>query len=111
MFMGNVWLPYNKKRKIESPPLDKYLIPRYHDTMNTIATNVRFPADEYRELKLLAFAQEKSMAFLIRKAVSFYTKRKLTVKLQVSLAEKLKNVSVNINVPTLELVKEGRRFE
>lgn len=79
--------------------------------MNTIATNVRFPADDYRELKLLAFAQEQSTASLIRQAVAFYTKQKLVVKLQVSLAEKLKKFSIKINVPTLELVKDGRRFE
>lgn len=79
--------------------------------MNTIATNVRFPTDEYKELKLLAFAREQSTASLIRQAVSFYTKQKLSVKLQVSLAEKLKGVAVKINVPVLELVKDGRKFE
>ena len=79
--------------------------------MNTIATNIRFPADEYRQLKLLAFAQDQSTASLIRQAVSFYTKQKLVVKLQISLAEKLKKFSVKINVPALELIKDGRRFE
>lgn len=83
----------------------------YHSTMNTIATNVRFPADEYRDLKLFAFAQGQSTASLIRQAVSFYTKQRLAVKLQISLAEKLKKFSVKINVPVLELVKDGRRFE
>ncbi len=87
------------------------MVPWYHSTMNTIATNIRFPADEYRELKLLAFAQNQSTASLIRQAVSFYKKQKLSAKLQISLAERLKKISLKIDVPVLELVKEGRRFE
>lgn len=78
--------------------------------MNTIATNVRFPADEYQELKLLAFAQKQSTASLIRQAVAIYKKQKLSVKLQISLAEKLKTMAVRIDIPVLELVEEGRRF-
>lgn len=98
---------------LQAPKLgiDRFLVPWYHSTMNTIATNVRFPADEYKELKLLAFAQEQSTASLIRQAVSFYTRQKLSVKLQISLAEKLKKFAIKIDVPALELVKDGRRFE
>ena len=79
--------------------------------MNTIATNVRFPEDDYKELRLLAFAQGQSTASLIRQAVSFYKNRKMSTKLQISLAERLRKVSVKINIPVLELVREGRRFE
>lgn len=78
--------------------------------MNIIATNVRFPADEYRDLKLLAFAQGQSTASLIRQAVSFYKKQKLSAKLRISLAERLRGVSVKIDVPVVELVREGRKF-
>ncbi|MEK7565526.1 MAG: ribbon-helix-helix protein, CopG family [Patescibacteria group bacterium] len=79
--------------------------------MNTIATNVRFPEDDYKELRLLAFAQGQSTASLIRQAVSFYKNRKMSTKLQISLAERLRKVSVKINIPVLELVREGRKFE
>mgnify|MGYP003395228072 CR=1 FL=1 len=78
--------------------------------MNTVATNVRFPEDDYKELRLLAFAQGQSTASLIRQAVSSYKKQKLLVKLQISLAERLKKVSVKIKIPVLELVREGRKF-
>lgn len=82
----------------------------YHSTMNTIATNIRFPADEYEDIRLLAFAQGQSTASLIRQAVSFYKKQKLSTKLRISLVERLKSVSVKIDVPVMELVKEGRKF-
>lgn len=75
--------------------------------MNTIATNIRFPADEYNELKLFAFAQGQSTASLIRQAVSFYKKQKLSTKLRISLAKKLRGMAVKINIPATELVKEG----
>jgi predicted DNA-binding protein len=78
--------------------------------MNTVATNVRFPADEYQELKLLAFSRGQSTASLVRQAVSFYTKQKLTAKLQVSLVEKLKKMAVKIDIPVLKLVNDGRKF-
>ena len=36
--------------------------------MQTIATNIRFPKDDYLALRLLAFSEGKSTAALIREA-------------------------------------------
>lgn len=69
------------------------MVPWYYSIMNTIATNVRFPENDYKELRLLAFAQGQSAASLIRQAVSFYVKQKFTTKLRVSLAERLRKIS------------------
>ena len=85
------------------------MVPWYHDTMNTIATNIRFPADEYNDLKLFAFAQGQSTASLIRQAVSFYKKQKFSTKSRLSLAKKLKGMAVKISIPATDLVEEGRR--
>lgn len=86
------------------------MVPWYHNTMNTIATNVRFPANEYEDIKLLAFAQGQSTASLIRQAVSFYKKQKFSAKLRISLADRLSKISVKIDVPVVELIREGRKF-
>lgn len=83
----------------------------YHGVMNTIATNLRFPVDEYNKIKLLAFSEGKSTAALIRHAVSLYGNRKLTSSVQINMAEKFKKSAVKINIPALDLIKEGRKFE
>lgn len=90
--------------------LDKHMVPWYIGTMNTIATNIRFPQDEYRDIKLLALSQGKSTAFVIREAVSWYKRKKLTSKVQISIAEKLRKFSVKIDVPVAELIATGRKF-
>lgn len=79
--------------------------------MNTVATNLRFSKDEYRDLKLLALAEGESVASLVRKAVSMYAKKKLTTERQISIAEELRKYAVRIDVSVLDLVREGRRFE
>lgn len=79
--------------------------------MNVIATNVRFPAAEYKDLRTLAFLEGKSIAFLIREAVRAYREQRLTSKSQISLVDQFKRDAVKIDVPVLELVKSGRKFE
>lgn len=83
----------------------------YHGTMNTVATNLRFPADEYREIKLLALSEGKSTAALIRHAVSLYKRKKLTSSVQINLAEQFRKSAIKINISVLDLIKEGRKFE
>lgn len=78
--------------------------------MNTVATNIRFPYDEYQEIKLLAFSQGQSVAQVIRTAVFNYKRQKLGSKKQISLVEKMRKISVKIDVPVSDLVKEGRKF-
>lgn len=78
--------------------------------MNTVATNIRFPADEYEEIKLLAFMQGQSVAQVIRNAVKTYKREKIGTKKQISLAERMKKVAVKIDIPVLDLVHEGRKF-
>lgn len=78
--------------------------------MNTIATNIRFPHDEYQEIKLLAYSEKKSVAAVIREAVSLYKKQKFHTKTKVSLAEKFRKLAVTIDTPVLKLVSEGRKI-
>lgn len=78
--------------------------------MNIIATNIRFPEDEYREIKLLAYSEKKSVAALIRQAISMYKKQKFHTKTKVSLAEKFRKLAVHIDTPVLKLVSEGRKI-
>ena len=77
----------------------------------TVDTNVRFDKEEYDLLKTLALADGRSAASLIREAVRKYTEEKLTVKKQVSLAEKMRKNSIKLGIPVRELVVAGRRFE
>jgi predicted DNA-binding protein len=79
--------------------------------MNTITTNLRFPADEYQDIKLLAFHEGRSIASLIRHAVSLYKNNNFTSSVKVSLVEKFKKMAVKIDISTLNLVKYGRKFE
>jgi len=91
--------------------LDKVMVSWYHGTMNVIATNLRFPTDEYGQIKLLALAEGKSIAALVREAVRRYKEQKLTSRFQVDLAEKFRKMAVKIDVPVTELVRQGRKFE
>lgn len=77
--------------------------------MQTVATNIRFPKDEYNELKLLAFSEGKSTASVIRDAIFHYKRVKLGTKTKISMLEKLRKLSVRIDVPVIDLVREGRR--
>lgn len=79
--------------------------------MNTIATNIRFPQDEYEELKLLAFSEKKSVAAVIREAIVAYKKKKFQVKSKISLSEKFHKLAVTMDIPVANLVREGRKFE
>lgn len=83
----------------------------YHGAMNTIATNLRFPADEYREIKLLALSEGKSTAALIRHAVSLYKSKRLTSSVRINMAEQFRKSAVKIDISALDLIKEGRKFE
>ena len=79
--------------------------------MNVIATNIRFPKDEYNDLKLLALAEGRSVASIVREATSLYRKGKLGVKRKVSLLMKMRRAAVKSKVTVLGLIGEGRKFE
>lgn len=78
---------------------------------NIIATNLRFPVNEYKEIKLLAFSENRSVSALVRHAVSLYKKQRLTSSAKVKLAERFKKATIRIDTPVLDLVKVGRKFE
>lgn len=76
-----------------------------------IATNVRFDKNEYQDLKMLALANGKSTASLIREAVRKFTIEKMMVKERLSLAERMTKNAIKLDIPIRELVVMGRRFE
>lgn len=78
--------------------------------MQTIATNIRFPKDEYQDLKLLAFSEGKSAAALIREALAWYKQSRFGVRARISTLEKFRKLSVRIDVPVSDLVRQGRKF-
>ena len=81
--------------------------------MQTIATNIRFPKEDYEELRVLAYQENTSLANLINSAVREYKTKRLfyTRNARIKLFEKMKNSKIKINVSTVDLVKEGRKFE
>ena len=80
--------------------------------MQIIATNVRFNKIEYEDLKKLALSHKKSVASLIRDAVTYYKEKKLSTKEdRKNLYELIVRSAVQINTPVVKLVQEGRRFE
>lgn len=79
--------------------------------MQTIATNIRFPKDDYLALRLLAFSEGKSTAALIREAAGVYRKLKTTsVGSQLSLAKLAEKISVKIDIPVIDLIASGRKI-
>lgn len=79
--------------------------------MQTIATNIRFPKDDYLALRLLAFSEGKSTAALIREAVGTYRRLKTSsVRSQLSLAEQAAKMSVKIDIPVTKLIVSGRKI-
>lgn len=79
--------------------------------MQVIATNIRFPKDDYLALRLLALAEGKSTAALIREAANDYRRLKTTsVRSQLSLTEQAARMSVKIDIPVARLVVSGRKI-
>lgn len=81
--------------------------------MRTIATNVRFPKADYDELRALAYQENVSIASIINSAVREYKTKKLSRirKKRMKLFEEMSKSRIKINTSTVDLVKEGRRFE
>lgn len=79
--------------------------------MQTIATNIRFPKEDYQALRLLAFAEGKSTAALIREAAGTYRKLKTaSVSSQLNLVQQAAKMSVKIDIPISELIASGRKI-
>jgi len=81
--------------------------------MQMVATNIRFPKQDYEELRTLAFQEKTSLASLINAAVREYKFKKLAMsrKGRMRLFETMKNSRIKINVSTVDLVHEGRKYE
>jgi len=87
------------------------LVAWYHGTMQTVATNIRFPADEYQQLKTLAFLEKRPISELIRDSVRRYKTRASSVdSKRMNLFRLMVKSRIKINVPTLQLVTDGRRI-
>lgn len=92
--------------------LDSILVLLYYGTMNYVTTNLRFPKDEYEDLKNIAFLQKRSIASLIRDAVRNYRKTRYNTRSQkMKLYHLMAKSRIKIKTSTLELVKMGRKFE
>lgn len=79
--------------------------------MQTIATNIRFPADEYQQLRTLAFLEKKPISKLIRDSVRMYKSQVSSIgKKRMDLFRLMVKSRVKINTPTSELVSDGRRI-
>ncbi|MEK7154961.1 MAG: hypothetical protein AAB697_02440 [Patescibacteria group bacterium] len=79
--------------------------------MQTVATNIRFPADEYQQLRTLAFLEKRPISQLIRDSVRIYKAQASSVgNKRMDLFRLMIKSRVKINVPTLQLVADGRRI-
>ena len=87
------------------------LVAWYHGTMQTIATNIRFPADEYQQLRTLAFLERKPISELIRDSVRMYKTQVSSIsKKRMGLFRLMVKSRVKIDVSTLQLIANGRRI-
>ena len=79
--------------------------------MQMVATNVRFPKEDYEELRSLAYQEKVSIASLINKAVREYKFKKLSTsrKNKMKLFNKMLKSRIKIEVSTVDLVGESRR--
>lgn len=79
--------------------------------MQTVATNIRFPADEYQQLRTLAFLGKKPISKLIRDSVRMYKTQVSSIgKKRMDLFRLMVKSRVKIDVPTLELISDGRHI-
>ena len=81
--------------------------------MQTVATNIRFPKHDYEDLRNLAYQEKRSIASLINTAVKEYRFKKLASsrKERLKLFETMSKSRIKIGTSTVDLVKEGRKFE
>lgn len=87
------------------------LVQWYRCTMDVVATNIRFPSDEYEQLKTLAFLEKKPISKIIRDSVKMYKSQvSATDRKKLDLFKLMVKSRVKINVPTSELVSDGRRI-
>ena len=87
------------------------LVAWYHGTMQTVATNIRFPADEYQQLRTLAFLEKRPISQLIRDSVRMYKTQVSSIsKKRMGLFRLMVKSRVKIDVSTLQLIANGRRI-
>jgi len=79
--------------------------------MQTVATNIRFPVDEYQQLRTLAFLERRSISKLIRDSVKIYKSQVSTTSnnKKLNLFRLMVKSRTKINVPTSQLVADGRQ--
>lgn len=79
--------------------------------MQTIATNIRFSPEDYQVLKELAFYEKKSIARVVRDAISTYRQTKIAAnKNRLGLFRLMVKSRIKIDTPTLDLIVEGRKI-
>jgi len=79
--------------------------------MNSVATNIRFPADEYEQLKTLAFLERKPIAKIIRDSVRMYKSQVAeTSDKNLKLFRLMVKSRVKVDLPTSELIAHGRHI-
>ena len=82
--------------------------------MNWIATNIRFPKDEYMELKLISAKKRESLSSLVRGAVKKTVLKKSRpnpkeVMAKLDRISKIISKSVPKNWDTVKVIREMRR--
>lgn len=87
-------------------------VPWYRGTMQTVATNIRFPHDEYQQLKTLAFLEKRPVSQLIRDSIKMYKTQKTSLggNKRLELFRLMVKSRIKVDVSTLELVADGRRI-
>lgn len=79
--------------------------------MQTISTNIRFSPEDYQLLRGLAFQEKRSIAGVVRDAVRRYRQSKTSTKKdRLDLFRLTVKSRIKINVPTTELIAEGREI-
>ncbi|KKR86688.1 MAG: hypothetical protein UU32_C0012G0006 [Candidatus Woesebacteria bacterium GW2011_GWB1_41_10] len=79
--------------------------------MQTVATNIRFPKEDYEDLRVLAFQENSSIASLVNAAVKEYKLKKLAQDRQdkMELFERMWKSRIKIKTSTTDLVRESRK--
>ena len=82
--------------------------------MNWIATNIRFPKDEYMELKMISAKKRESLSSLVRGAVKKTILKKTRpspkeIKAKLDKISKIIGKSVPKDWDTVKVIREMRR--
>ncbi len=82
--------------------------------MKIVATNIRFPEDQYQKYRIIALKQRKSFAELVRQSLERanwqFEDTKVENRRREAASRLLKTKKIKLDKPIREMIEEGRKY-